>query len=45
MRTILIKGEAPEHSTLLNLVSISCFTFALGLLVFRNLRSRFYEYL
>lgn len=45
MRRILLDGQAPAHSTVVNLVSVSCFTFALGLLVFRNLRSRFYEYL
>jgi len=45
MRTILLRGEAPATSTLLNLVIVSFFMLGIGLLVYRRLMTRFYEYL
>ena len=45
MRTILLEGKAPVLNTLENLVLVSLFTFAVGLLVFSSLRKKFYEYL
>jgi ABC-type polysaccharide/polyol phosphate export permease len=45
MRTILLRGEAPATSTLLNLVIVSCFMLGTGLFVYRKLMTRFYEYL
>jgi len=43
LRNILLQGRPPLPSTLLKLVTVSCLTFAMGLLVFRKLERSFYE--
>ena len=45
MRTILLDGHPPVLTTLRNLLVVSTLTFAVGLLIFRKLKSGFYEYL
>jgi lipopolysaccharide transport system permease protein len=45
MRSIMLDGKAPPQSLLLNMLVAASFTFALGLLLFRHLKSRFYEHI
>jgi ABC-type polysaccharide/polyol phosphate export permease len=44
-RNILLEGVAPPSSLIIKLVLSSTLMFALGLMVFRRLRARFYNYL
>ena len=45
LRDILLKGQAPRWELLAKLTSVSLGMFLLGLLAFRKLRGRFYDYL
>jgi ABC-type polysaccharide/polyol phosphate export permease len=45
LRKILINAERPAASTLYNLVLVSLGMFVVGLLVFRRMKSRFYEHI
>jgi len=45
MRTILLKGMAPDATTLFKLTFSSLFMLGLGLIVFGKLKQRFYDYL
>lgn len=45
LRNILLDGKAPLPSTFLKLVTVSCVTFAIGLLTFRKLERSFYEHM
>jgi len=44
-RNILLDGKAPPASLISNLMVASAFTVGLGLLIFSNLKSRFYEHI
>jgi lipopolysaccharide transport system permease protein len=45
MRTILLDGRPPEMSTVWRLTLSSFFMLGMGLLTFRKLKERFYEYM
>jgi ABC-type polysaccharide/polyol phosphate export permease len=45
LRSILLESTAPRMLLLLQLASISIFMLVLGLLVFRKLKNKFYDYL
>jgi ABC-type polysaccharide/polyol phosphate export permease len=45
MRDILLEAKSPGSVLLLKLTFASFFCFAVGLLVFRKLKERFYDYL
>ena len=45
LRTIVLEGAPPRWELLVKLTLSSSFVFALGLLTFRRLKSRFYDYL
>jgi ABC-type polysaccharide/polyol phosphate export permease len=45
MRDILLDGVAPRNVLLLKLAGSSMFMLFTGLVVFRNLKQRFYDYL
>ncbi len=45
LRTILLEGASPRWELLVKLSLSSSFMFVLGLLVFRKLKRRFYDYL
>jgi lipopolysaccharide transport system permease protein len=45
MRNIMIDARTPPSSLLLKLTAISIFILALGIIVFRNLKPRFYDHL
>jgi ABC-type polysaccharide/polyol phosphate export permease len=45
MRNILLDGIAPPNTTIVKLIATSLLTFAVGMLVFRRLKPRFYDYL
>jgi len=45
MRVILIEGKAPPYILLVKLTLVAFATFGLGLMVFRRLKPRFYDYL
>jgi lipopolysaccharide transport system permease protein len=45
MRNILLDGVAPATSLLLKLTAVSIFMLGIGLMVFRNLKPRFYDHL
>jgi lipopolysaccharide transport system permease protein len=45
MRDILLEAKPPENTTLIKLTLASLACFAVGLLVFRKLKERFYDYL
>lgn len=45
MRNIMLEGQPPMTGTLLKLTISSCTVFIAGLLVFRSLKQRFYDYL
>jgi ABC-type polysaccharide/polyol phosphate export permease len=45
LRNILLEAQAPPSSLLIKLAGVSVMTFAGGWLVFRRLKSRFYDYL
>ena len=44
-RDILLKGIAPPSTLLINLVSVSMLTLVIGLITFRLLKRRFYDFL
>jgi len=45
LRDIVLEAKAPPVGTMLKLTSSSIFVFAVGWLVFRNLKQRFYDHL
>ena len=45
LRTILLEGAAPSFMLMARLALVSVGTLALGLVVFRSLKARFYNYL
>lgn len=45
MRDILMAGHAPRWQLLVKLTSVSIVVFGIGLVVFRRLKARFYDYL
>lgn len=45
MRNILLEGAPPPSATLIKLAVSSCTAFVTGLIVFRSLKQRFYDYL
>jgi ABC-type polysaccharide/polyol phosphate export permease len=45
LRDILLKAQPPRWELLVKLTSVSLAMLFIGLLVFRRLRSRFYDYL
>lgn len=45
LRSIVLDATAPPTSTLLKLAAVSFFMFGAGLIVFRLLKQRFYDYL
>jgi len=45
LRNILLEARPPVYSTLIKLASVSLVTFGTGVIVFRKLRSDFYNYL
>lgn len=45
LRNILLDNRAPAFATLMKLTISSFFVFGVGLLVFRSLKQRFYDYL
>jgi lipopolysaccharide transport system permease protein len=45
MRVILITGKAPPHTLMIKLTMVAVVTFSIGLVIFRKLKSRFYDYL
>jgi len=45
MRSILLDATSPHASTLRNLVLVSFFTFAAGLLSFRRMKGAFYDHI
>jgi ABC-type polysaccharide/polyol phosphate export permease len=45
MRNILMDGVAPPMSLVMNLTAAAAFALALGILIFRRLKLRFYEHI
>jgi len=45
MRNILIDGIAPPMSLMVNMVIAACVALAMGLIIFRRLKPRFYEHI
>jgi lipopolysaccharide transport system permease protein len=45
LRNILLDGQSPRWQLLVKLTSVSLVMFVIGLMVFRRLKSRFYDYL
>jgi ABC-type polysaccharide/polyol phosphate export permease len=45
LRDILILRKPPPMSLVLNLVIAACVSLGMGLIVFRRLKPRFYEYI
>jgi lipopolysaccharide transport system permease protein len=45
MRNILLEGIAPATSLIMNLVIVACVTLGIGLMIFRSLKTRFYEHI
>ncbi len=45
LRNVVLYNSAPAFATLVKLTLSSCFVFLVGLLVFRALKPRFYDYL
>ena len=45
LRNILLEGHSPRWQLMLKLTSVSVGMFVIGLMVFRRLKSRFYDYL
>lgn len=45
MRIILLEGKAPPNTLLIKLSVVAFVTFALGMIIFRKLQTRFYDYL
>ncbi len=45
LRNILLDGQPPRWELILKLTSVSLGMFAIGLLIFRRLKARFYDYL
>jgi len=45
MRNILLEGIAPATSLIVNLVIVACVTLGIGLMIFRRLKTRFYEHI
>ena len=45
LRNILLEAVAPPSSLLWKLSAVSVFTLAAGVLIFRRLKERFYDYL
>lgn len=45
MRVVLIDGKAPPYTLLIKLTMVAFATFGIGLVIFRKLKPRFYDYL
>ena len=45
LRNILLDGQPPRWELIIKLTSVSLGMFAIGLLIFRRLKARFYDYL
>jgi ABC-type polysaccharide/polyol phosphate export permease len=45
LRNILLEGHSPRWQLIVKLTSVSIGMFLVGLMVFRRLKSRFYDYL